>query len=162
MMARIFALPRKAIWLIHKAIDQRIVSEEARYRVEPPEEDEAGDFGNDLTYLKALREDFSDTREGIQTAQIYECWLDPADNGTHLSTLQNAREHRKRGQLSEAATLSYAIVAESWEEAMAIHHVRQGWAPYVPMGDAVPCPNCASPYYPLGSGGCWRCGPVGA
>lgn len=31
------------------------------------------------------------------------------------------------------ATFLYELETETWEEAMAEHHKRQGWEPYVPM-----------------------------
>jgi hypothetical protein len=160
-MAGIFALSRKAVWLIQKAIDQRIASEEARYQIEESGEDADGDFGNDLTYLKMLRDDFANKREAPQTARIFQVWFDPADNGLLLTVFQNVQANRDNGQLSDDARLLYEIVTETYEEAMAIHYLRQGWAPYVPMGEAAPCPQCTTPYYPEGSGDCWRCGNMG-
>lgn len=52
----------------------------------------------------------------------------------------------------------YVIEAPTWEEAMAEHHQRQGWKPYKPEGDQVPCEVCGTPYYPEGSGECGKCG----
>lgn len=157
-MASIFALSRKAVWLIQKAMDQRIASEEARYLVEDSGEDSDGDFGNDLYYLRGLRDTFADRRDDPQTARVFQVWLDPPDNGLTLTVFQNVQTHRDNGQLSDEARLLYEIVAETYEEAMAIHYLRQGWAPYVPTGEAMPCPQCSTPFYPEGSGDCWRCG----
>lgn len=52
----------------------------------------------------------------------------------------------------------WTIEAASREEAMAIHHLRQGWEPYVPRGAARPCSGCGALKYVEGSGECWRCG----
>jgi hypothetical protein len=54
--------------------------------------------------------------------------------------------------------LLYKIQAETYEEAMAIHHLRMGWKPYNPEGAPAPCPKCNSLLYPSGSGVCWKCG----
>ena len=159
-MATIFALTRKAVWLIHLAIEERITSEEARYRREDSQADAAGDYGNDLTHLKLWRDAFAAKRGDHSTAKLYECWSDPSDGGITLTRFEDVHRLRDQGQLGEGATRLYSIVAESWEEAQAIHHLRQGWAPYVPMGEAAPCPQCATPYYPWGSGDCWRCGHI--
>lgn len=161
-MSHIILLPHKAVWLIHEAIQQRIASEEARYLVEDSQEDADGDYGNDLNFLKILDEMFAKqrARETRDTAQVYQCWFDPKDNCVSLTPISNVQAERDRGALSDAATLHYEIIAETFEEAMAIHHLRQGWAPYVPMGEVALCPKCAAPYYPLGSGDCWRCGKI--
>jgi hypothetical protein len=158
-MAVAFPLSHKATWLLLRAIDDRIAAETARYQQEDPGEDADGDFGNDLYYLTLIRQQLA----ALQAANTwhheeYECWLDPVDSGITLTTRQNAHAHRANGQLSDDATLLYTIVAATWEEAQAIHHLRQGWAPYVPMGEASACPACDAHYYPLGSGRCWRCG----
>jgi len=51
----------------------------------------------------------------------------------------------------------YSISACTWEEAMAIYHLRQGWEPYRPEGKASNCPECGVFHYSLGSGQCWSC-----
>lgn len=51
----------------------------------------------------------------------------------------------------------YSFEAATWEEAMAIYALRQGWSPYKPAGEATPCPACGATYYPKGSGECWQC-----
>lgn len=53
--------------------------------------------------------------------------------------------------------LFWRIEAATWEEAMAIYHLRQGWEPYRPEGKAEPCPDCGALNYPEGSGQCWQC-----
>ena len=160
-MATIFTLAHKAVRLIQRAIEERIASEEARYEREDSQEDAEGDFGNDLTYLKMLREDFARKRDGQGTARVYQAWFDPEDRGLLLTVFENVQANRDNGQLSDAATLLYEIAAETYEEAMAIHALRQGWAPYLPMGEGAGCPRCSAVYYPEGSGECWRCGKMG-
>lgn len=51
----------------------------------------------------------------------------------------------------------YVMQAETWEEAMSIHNLRQGYNPYIPGGQAEICPECSNYYYPSGSGKCF-CG----
>jgi hypothetical protein len=161
-MAHAVTFTSKRLWLVLQAIDARIASEEARYQCEDPAEDEAGDFGNDLWNLKAERAELAiayDAGEG--TATDYQCWFDPEDNGLALLRFQDVQRNRDQGQLSDRATLLYAFSAHSGEEAMAIHCLRQGWAPYLPMGEAAPCATCDATYYPECYGDCWRCGHVG-
>jgi hypothetical protein len=52
----------------------------------------------------------------------------------------------------------WRIEVGSYEEAMAIRNLRLGYKPYVPLGEASPCPDCGSLHYPAGSGQCWNCG----
>lgn len=101
------------------------------------------------------------TIPNANTVALYECWFDPADNGLALLREQDVQRNRDGGQLSDSAVLNYSFIAHSGEEAMAIHTLRQGWAPYLPMGEAAPCPTCGAMYYPSGYGDCWRCGKVG-
>jgi hypothetical protein len=151
----------KALWLILQSIEQRIAAEEARYRLEDSGEDAAGDFGNDLTYLRMLRDDFAQKyAAGVGTSRQYQCWFDPAEKELSLLRYSNVQEQRDLGLLRDSAVLQYEFVSDTWEEAMAVHNLRQGWAPYVPNGDAAPCPQCAAHYYPHGSGDCWRCGHI--
>lgn len=91
----------------------------------------------------------------------YECWFDPEDNGLALLRCQAVQRNRDQGLLSERAVLRYSFTAHSGEEAMAIHALRQGWAPYLPIGAAAPCPTCGATYYPQGYGDCWHCGHIG-
>ena len=64
-----------------------------------------------------------------------------------------------RAGLGSDAVLLYSVDACSWEEAMAIHHLRQGFEPYQAEGDPEPCPQgCSTHYYPGGSGICPLCG----
>lgn len=75
-------------------------------------------------------------------------------------TLTVESDYRKfNGDMGPEPTLLYTIDTPTWEEAMAIHHVRQGFEPYKP-GPPGECPACKSVLYPEGSGVCWKCGPV--
>jgi hypothetical protein len=161
-MAQALTLSPKWLWLLLQSIDTRIASEEARYMREDPAEDADGDFGNDLWGLKLLRSELSVLHAaGAGTATTYECWFDPQDNGLALLRFQDVQRNRDQGQLSESAALQYSFVAHTGEEAMAIHALRQGWAPYVPMGGAASCPSCSANYYREGYGDCWCCGHMG-
>lgn len=161
-MAIALTLSPKRAWLLLEAINARIVAEVARYTREDPAEDEQGDFGNDLWILKQQRAELTALLEGGPgTAADYECWFDPEDNGLSLLRFQDVQCNRDEGQLSEAAILQYRFIAHSYEEAMAIHALRQGWAPYVPMGEVGTCAYCAAVVYPECYGVCWRCGTGG-
>jgi len=59
---------------------------------------------------------------------------------------------------SDCEKLFWTIEASSWEEAMAIYNLRQGFDPYIPVGKASECPYCGEMFYPDGSGKCWNCG----
>jgi hypothetical protein len=161
-MAHPLTLSRKRLSLLIDAVDARIAAEQARYTLEDAGEDAAGDFGNDLWNLVLQRDELAALlADDPATATVYQCWFDPADNGLALLRFCDVQRNRAGGQLSDAAILHYEFIAHTGEEAMAVHHLRQGWAPYVPMGDAAPCPHCAAHYYPLGYGDCWRCGHIG-
>jgi hypothetical protein len=155
-------LTQKSLGLILDAIDTRIEAEMARYQITPPSEDVASDFGNDLHLLRMQRHELAALHaEGPGTATLYECWLDQEDNGLALLRAQDVATNRSQGQLSDQATMLYRFVAHTGEEARAIHALRQGWAPYLPMGEALPCPSCGTAFYPQGCGDCWRCGHIG-
>jgi hypothetical protein len=57
----------------------------------------------------------------------------------------------------DAELMLYSFEAETFEEAMSIYYIRQGWVPYKRDGEAEPCPKCGALYYPKGSGECWQC-----
>ncbi len=62
------------------------------------------------------------------------------------------------GELQENCDVKlWRIDVGSYEEAMAIRNLRLGYGPYVPQGEAVPCPICDSMHYPEHSGQCWNC-----
>ena len=90
--------------------------------------------------------------------QLFEAWRDRDD--VAFGTLASIAQQRTRGILSGTAEFLYSIEAHSWEEAMAIHHLRMGLAPYKPQGLPVPCVHCGALVYAEGSGQCWRCGRV--
>jgi hypothetical protein len=161
-MATIMAFDHKAVWLVRDALASAIAAHEIRALTMPLEDDAEHDFGNDLAYLKILHAEFAHTASaGNGTAHVYQCWADPEDSSLSLLQLQKVSEHRALGMLSDRATMLYEFAAATGEEAMAIHCLRQGWAPYLPMGEAAPCPACAASYFPLGYGDCWRCGHIG-
>jgi hypothetical protein len=61
--------------------------------------------------------------------------------------------------LLEGMKFLYFIFADTWEEAMSIYYLRNGWEPYSPEGFPKECPNkCGFFYYPNGSGECPKCG----
>lgn len=61
----------------------------------------------------------------------------------------------------DAIELLYVIIADTFEEAGAVHNIKQGWEPYNPVGPAEKCPKkCGSMYYPYGSGECPNCGVI--
>jgi hypothetical protein len=161
-MATIMAFNHKAMWLIRDALAARVAALDARALALPPEDDAEHDFGNDRAYLSRLQTEFAEAHaNGAGTSHIYQCWADPQDSSISLLQLHRVAEERARGALSDAATMLYEFPAATGEEAMAIHSLRQGWAPYLPMGEAAPCPKCAANYYPMGYGDCWRCGHIG-
>jgi hypothetical protein len=92
--------------------------------------------------------------------QTFEAWHSEDDSGTEatLSTPEGIERLRVRGQLGQNPQLLWRIEADTWEEAMAIHSLRLGCGPYIPQGEAAPCPRCRAWYYPKGSAQCWRCG----
>jgi hypothetical protein len=152
----------KHLRLVLDAIEARIEAQVAYYQTHPPSEDAAGDYGNDLHSLRLQRDELRALLDqGHDTATDYEAWFDPADSGLSLLRFQDVAAARGNGQLSDQAQLQYRFVAHSGEEAMAIHALRQGWAPYLPMGEAAPCPKCGANFYPEGYGDCWRCGHIG-
>ena len=51
----------------------------------------------------------------------------------------------------------WRIEVGSYEEAMAIRNLRLGYEPYVPQGEASPCPDCGSLHHPESTGQCWNC-----
>ncbi len=161
-MAHSITLTPKALGLILLAMDAHIAAEEDRYTREDSGEDADGDFGNDLHHLRLLRADLGAIHQtGQGAATHYQCWFDPPDNGLSLLRFQDVQRVRDQGQLSNKAVLRYEFAAHSGEEAAAIRNLREGWAPYVPMGDAAPCPTCGANYYPEGYGDCWHCGHIG-
>ena len=92
----------------------------------------------------------------------YEAWLDEQEQCITFGDLANIQWHRSHGGLGSAAKLLHRIDADTPEEAMAVHHIKMGWAPFIPSGEAARCPRgCGACYYPQGSGQCPNCGLVG-
>jgi hypothetical protein len=94
--------------------------------------------------------------------QTYEAWIDEEERCIILGNLENILWHRTHGGLRPVAKLLHRIEVDTPEEANAVHHIKMGWEPYVPMGEAALCPKgCGAFYYPHGSGECPNCGPIG-
>jgi hypothetical protein len=92
--------------------------------------------------------------------RVYEVWQDDGGRETTFATVESLEDLRTKGLLSPNAQFLYRIEAHSQEEAMAIHHLRMGWEPYVPVGESQACPKCGAQFYPESSGQCWKCGQV--
>jgi hypothetical protein len=90
--------------------------------------------------------------------RTYQAWEDPEDGSITLAPSEVIADERQRGLLSARASCLYELVAETHEEAAAVHALRMGWEPFRPVGEPAPCPRCAAIFYPSGSGQCWRCG----
>jgi hypothetical protein len=160
-MAIALTFSPKHLQLVLEAIEARIEAYVAHYQTHPPSEDAAGDYGNDLHALRLQRDDIrAALQDDPMTARDYEAWFDPADSGLSMLQRDDVPKMRARGQLSDQAKRLYRFVAHTGEEAMAIHSLRQGWAPYLPMGAAAPCPKCSRNFYPECYGDCWHCGHI--
>jgi hypothetical protein len=91
--------------------------------------------------------------------KAYEGW---ASKGSVTFTLaQSIPDLRQRGLLEADAKFLHRIEADTFEEALAVHHLRIGREPYRPMGKPAQCPNgCGAYFYPEGSGECPNCGKI--
>jgi len=80
-------------------------------------------------------------------------------DGSQLSLVSGEGPPRSaNGDLQEnCEVMLWRIEVGSYEEAMAIRNLRLGYGPYVPQGEAFPCPDCGSMYYPESSAQCWNC-----
>lgn len=87
----------------------------------------------------------------IATRYTYDEPLGQRSYSIEFATEQN----RNYDEDAAESEILYEVEAVTWEEAMAIHHLRMGWEPYKP-GKACQCPECGSTYYE-GSGWCWKC-----
>jgi hypothetical protein len=105
---------------------------------------------------KALKQPNSEATK--TNKKIYECWWDENRHEVTLTTHVLAKAGRSNEQIGRDAVLRYRFSAGTYEEACAIHALRQGWGSYNPMGEAANCPECSEKFYPLGSGECWKCG----
>ena len=89
----------------------------------------------------------------------YQAWKD-AESVT-CATLKAFNYQKKTGLVDDHILILHIIEAETYEEAMAVHHIKMGWDPYIPAGNAVLCPNnCGSYFYPEGSCTCPKCGEI--
>ncbi len=89
----------------------------------------------------------------------FEVWQD--ENGTTLSDEEGIKQLKDKGLFFGEAVLLHVIMADTSEEAMAVHHIKMGWEPYKPAGNPQLCPNnCGSCFYPEGSGECPKCGKI--
>ena len=62
---------------------------------------------------------------------VFEAWED--EDGITFSSQENIDDHKEKGLLSSDAKLLHQIEANSYEEAMILHHQKMGWEPYKPM-----------------------------
>jgi hypothetical protein len=155
-MSFALTLPTKFWRLVLEAVKEKIAASEALHVEIGAENDEAGDFGNDLWILKSIGQEMEQALSAPSTHfKIYQAWRDA--DGVSLSDLTGIQSQRDNGQLSVDAVLEYELGAATFEEALAIHNLRQGFGPHVPMGEPAQCPQCAAWFYPQGSGQCWRC-----
>ena len=90
--------------------------------------------------------------------RTYEAWQDPDGLATTFTPRENIQELRDKNLLAPNATLLFSVDADTFEEAMAIFHLRMGYEPFSPIGESSPCPKCGAQLYASGSGECWRCG----
>jgi hypothetical protein len=89
----------------------------------------------------------------------YEAWAD--DEAITFSTREGIQWQKEHSLSGKNSRLLHIVEADTPEEAMAVHHIKMGWEPYVPMGEPKLCPRgCGSYFYPEGSGECPKCGKV--
>ncbi|HME89834.1 MAG TPA: hypothetical protein VKE49_00310, partial [Myxococcaceae bacterium] len=81
----------------------------------------------------------------------WEAWQSPDGLEITLAKAEEIPDMREKRLLGASAQLLYRFEAATYEEAQAIHHLRMGWEPYNPLGDASPCPKCGAMYYAEGS-----------
>ncbi len=92
--------------------------------------------------------------------KTYEAWLELCGDCT-LALVVDIEDLRNRKLITSDAKILYRIEADTFEEALAIHHFRRGREPYYPEGKATLCPNgCGCYFYPEGSGDCALCGHI--
>lgn len=93
--------------------------------------------------------------------KIYEAWDDEENGCMQFGLADIAAENRARGVLSANAKFLFRVVADTFEEAMAVRNIKMGWGPYTPEGKPQDCPRgCGSIFYPEGSGECPNCGRI--
>jgi hypothetical protein len=90
--------------------------------------------------------------------KIYTTWGFEKDNQPHTLVEGEGPLRFANGEVDcECEKLFWTIEACSYEKAMSIYYLRQGWYPYKHEGEAEPCPKCGGLLYPKSSGQCWRC-----
>ena len=90
--------------------------------------------------------------------KTYSVWALKGENIGHTLVGGEGPLRFANGEIyEECEERLYVFEASSYEEAMSIYYIRQGWAPYKPQGEAAPCPKCNAMHYPKGSGECWKC-----
>jgi hypothetical protein len=93
--------------------------------------------------------------------KVYEAWQDEPTCSITFAPPEAIQQERATGSISDGAKLLYRVEADTFEEALAVHHIKMGWRPFVPMGEATECPRgCGAMFYPEGSGECPKCGPI--
>jgi len=97
----------------------------------------------------------------VSMKKVFEAWQDEATCSITFSPPEAIAEERALGSISDEAKFLYRLEADTYEGAMAAHHIRMGWGPYVPMGEAQACPKgCGAMFYPEGGGDCPNCGNI--
>jgi hypothetical protein len=93
--------------------------------------------------------------------KVYGAWQDEAECSITFAPLEVIEDERANGNLTDKAKLLHRVEADTFEEALAVHYIKMGWRPFVPMGEAKECPRgCGAMFYPEGSGECPKCGPI--
>ena len=87
-------------------------------------------------------------------SHLYQAWKDPEGESIHY---WRADYGPRPPGISDSSELLWQFEAATSEEAMSVHFLRLGWAPYRPEGEPSKCPTCGSIYYPEGSAECWKC-----
>src|SRR5437867_11496871 len=75
--------------------------------------------------------------------RTFEAWQDSDGLSMTFAPRDSIQELRDKNLLAHNATLLLSVDADSYEEAMAIYHLRMGWAPYRPEGESSPVRNAA-------------------
>ena len=97
----------------------------------------------------------------VSMKKVYEAWQDESTSSITFASPEAIERLRALGDISDKAKLLHRVEADMPEEAMAVHHIKMGWAPYEPMGEASECPRgCGAMFYPGGSGECPNCGKI--
>lgn len=86
----------------------------------------------------------------VRSGMKWACWKTEADSSMTFTLAERPGP--------EGGVLAWEIEAATWEEAMAVYHIRMGFEPYKP-GEPAACPVHGNDfvYYPEGSGDCWKC-----